>query len=149
MKPKTQKKFRKKSRMTCKRKLPSTTNFKVKKSVLTWCQALNIKNPSAVQHLKEVIDNDWHFDCKVWLPPPQNLSYNTVYMNAPKWTSCSIILLLKRFLHWIKKNDQHFNSYGPDKNYTTAAVMKPSLNPSTPRIWLLILPPSCFTFPCK
>lgn len=31
MKPKTQKKFRKKSRMTCKRKLPSTTNFKVKK----------------------------------------------------------------------------------------------------------------------
>lgn len=32
------------------------------------------------------------------------------------------------------KNDQHFNSYGPDKNYTTAAVMKPSLNPSTPKI---------------
>ena len=146
MKPKTQKKFRKKSRMTSKRKLPLTTNFKVKKSVLTWCQALNIKNPSARSHwqwltlwLQSVITSSTKF----------HTTAHTAYINAPKWTSCSIILLLKRFLHWIKKNDQHFNSYGPDKNYTTAAVMKPSLNPSTPRIWLLILPSSCFTFPCK
>ena len=47
------------------------------------------------------------------------------------------------FCQFCRGRDQH------NKENTISKSTKNAINPLTPKIWLLILPYSCYTFPCK
>ena len=73
--------------------------------------------------------------------------------NLPQFTI--VFLSWNRFLvavHLFNNKSQMTPKCGKNKKGSTrgaAECVTDVLNPSTPKIWLLILPSSCYTFPCK
>ena len=59
------------------------------------------------------------------------------------------VMLLLRFCCWVKESSPYWYVYLDFFSSCACLTVYIYFNPLTPKIWLLILPSSCLTFPCK